>query len=176
MKKLIILISIIFLTGCTDIMNTPSSKVEEFLGKYQTMDTSIVKELDDTIEELNASDNYKKEYKSLLLKQYQNLAYKIKDEKIDGTTANVEVEIEVFDYYNTLENVNEDIDKNSDDFKDEKDKSRKEKIEEYKIKKLKATTNKTKYQIIFTLTKKDGKWTLDKVSDDDIKKIHGLSE
>lgn len=176
MKKLIILISIIFLTGCADIMNTPSSKVEEFLGKYQTMDTSIIKELDDTIEEMNASDNYKKEYKSLLLKQYQNLAYKIKDEKIDGTTANVEVEIEVFDYYNTLENVNEDIDKNSDDFKDEKDKSRKEKIEEYKIKKLKATTNKTKYTIIFTLTKKDGKWTLDKVSDDDIKKIHGLSE
>lgn len=176
MKKLIILISIILLTGCTDIMNTPSSKVEEFLGKYQTMDTSIVKELDDTIEEMNASDNYKKEYKSLLLKQYQNLSYKIKDEKIDGTTANVEVEIEVFDYYNTLENVNEDIDKNNDDFKDEKDKSRKEKIEEYKIKKLKATTNKTKYTIIFTLTKKDGKWTLDKVSDDDIKKIHGLSE
>lgn len=176
MKKLIILISIIFLTGCTDIMNTPSSKVEEFLGKYQTMDTSIVKELDDTIEEMNASDNYKKEYKSLLLKQYQNLSYKIKDEKIDGITANVEVEIEVFDYYNTLENVNEDIDKNSDDFKDEKDKSRKEKIEEYKIKKLKSTTNKTKYTIIFTLTKKDGKWSLDKVSDDDIKKIHGLSE
>ncbi len=176
MKKLIILISIIFLTGCADIMNTPSSKVEEFLGKYQTMDTSIVKELDDTIEEMNASDNYKKEYKSLLLKQYQNLAYKIKDEKTDGTRANVEVEIEVFDYYNTLENVNEDIDKNSDDFKDEKDKSRKEKIEEYKIKKLKATTSKTKYTIIFTLTKKDGKWTLDKVSDDDIKKIHGLSE
>lgn len=176
MKKLIILISIIFLTGCTDIMNTPSSKVEEFLGKYQTMDTSIVKELDDTIEEMNASDNYKKEYKSLLLKQYQNLAYKIKDEKIDGTTANVEVEIEVFDYYNTLERVKEDIDKNSDDFKDDNDKSSKEKIEEYKIKKLKATTNKTKYQIIFTLTKKDGKWTLDKVSDDDIKKIHGLSE
>lgn len=176
MKKLIILISIVFLTGCTDIMNTPSSKVEEFLGKYQTMDTSIVKELDNTIEEMSASDNYKKEYKSLLLKQYQNLSYKIKDEKIDNNTANVEVGIEVFDYYNTLERVKEDIDKNSDDFKDDKDKSSKEKIEEYKIKKLKATTNKTKYQIIFTLTKKDGKWTLDKLSDDDIKKIHGLSE
>ena len=176
MKKLIILISIVFLTGCTDIMNTPSSKVEEFLGKYQTMDTSIVKELDNTIEEMSASDNYKKEYKSRLLKQYQNLSYKIKDEKIDNNTANVEVGIEVFDYYNTLERVKEDIDKNSDDFKDDKDKSSKEKIEEYKIKKLKATTNKTKYQIIFTLTKKDGKWTLDKLSDDDIKKIHGLSE
>lgn len=176
MKKLIILISIILLTGCTDITNTPSSKVEEFLGKYQTMDTSIVKELDNTIEEMSASDNYKKEYKSLLLKQYQNLSYKIKDEKIDNNTANVEVEIEVFDYYNTLERVKEDIDKNSDDFKDDNDKSSKEKIEEYKIKKLKATTNKTKYQIIFTLTKKDGKWTLDKLSDDDIKKIHGLIE
>ena len=50
------------------------------------------------------------------------------------------------------------------------------KIEEYKIKQLKATTTKTKYTIIFTLTKKDNKWALDKVSDEDLKKIHGLSE
>ena len=49
MKKLIILLSIFLLTGCTDILNTPSRKVEEFLGKYQTMDTSIIKELDDSI-------------------------------------------------------------------------------------------------------------------------------
>ncbi len=176
MKKLIILLSIFLLTGCTDIMNTPSRKVEEFLGKYQTMDTSTIKELDDSIENLDASDSYKMEYKNLLKKQYQNLAYSIKDENIDGDKASVEVEIEVFDYYNTLEKVDEDIKKYPDDFKKEKDKSRKEKIEEYKIKQLKATTSKTKYTIVFTLTKKDNKWTLDKVSDEDLKKIHGLSE
>ena len=176
MKRIIIILSIFFLTGCSDILNTPSRKVEEFLGKYQTMDKEVIKELDDSIEELDASDNYKMEYKNLLMKQYQNLAYSIKNEDITNDKALVETEIEVFDYYNTLENVDEDINKYKDDFKEEKDKSRKEKIEEYKIKKLKATTNKTKYQIIFTLTKKVGKWTLDKVSDDDIKKIHGLSE
>ena len=97
------------LTGCTDILNTPSRKVEEFLGKYQTMDTSIIKELDDSIEDIDASDNYKMEYKNLLKKQYQNLSYSIKDENIDGDKASVEVEIEVFDYYNTLEKVDEDI-------------------------------------------------------------------
>ena len=52
----------------------------------------------------------------------------------------------------------------------------KKKIEEYKIKQLKATTSKTKYTIVFTLTKKNNKWTLDRVSDEDLKKIHGLSE
>lgn len=176
MKKLIILLSIFLLTGCTDILNTPSRKVEEFLGKYQTMDTSIIKELDDSIEDIDASDNYKMEYKNLLKKQYQNLSYSIKDENIDGDKASVEVEIEVFDYYNTLEKVDEDIKKYPDEFKEEKDKSRKEKIEEYKIKQLKATTSKTKYTIIFTLTKKNNKWVLDKVSDEDLKKIHGLSE
>ena len=147
MKRIIIILSIFFLTGCSDILNTPSRKVEEFLGKYQTMDKEVIKELDDSIEELDASDNYKMEYKNLLMKQYQNLAYSIKDEDITNDKALVETEIEVFDYYNTLENVDEDINKYKDDFKEEKDKSRKEKIEEYKIKKLKATTNKTKYII-----------------------------
>ena len=68
------------------------------------------------------------------------------------------------------------INKYKDDFKEEKDKSRKEKIEEYKIRKLKATTNKTKYIIEFTLTKKNGTWMLDKVSNETLMKIHGLSE
>ena len=129
MKRIIIILSIFFLTGCSDILNTPSRKVEEFLGKYQTMDKEVIKELDDSIEELDASDNYKMEYKNLLMKQYQNLAYSIKDEDITNDKALVETEIEVFDYYNTLEKVDEDINKYKDDFKEEKDKSRKEKIE-----------------------------------------------
>ena len=140
------------------------------------MDKEVIKELDDSIEELDASDNYKMEYKNLLMKQYQNLAYSIKDEDITNDKALVETEIEVFDYYNTLEKVDEDINKYKDDFKEEKDKSRKEKIEEYKIKNLKATTNKTKYIIEFALTKKNGTWMLDKVSNETLMKIHGLSE
>ena len=176
MKRIIIILSIFFLTGCSDILNTPSRKVEEFLGKYKTMDKEVIKELDESIEELDASDNYKMEYKNLLMKQYQNLAYSIKDEDITNDKALVETEIEVFDYYNTLEKVDEDINKYKDDFKEEKDKSRKEKIEEYKIKKLKATTNKTKYIIEFALTKKNGTWMLDKVSNETLMKIHGLSE
>lgn len=170
MKRLILILSIFMLTGCSDILNTPSRKVEEFLGKYQTMDTSIIKELDESVNNLDASDTYKMEYKNLLKKQYQNLSYSIKDENIDGDKASVEVDIEVFDYYNTLEQADEYIKKYPDEFKNDQ-----EKIEEYKIKQLKATTSKTKYTIVFTLTKKNNKWTLDKVSDEDLRKIHGLS-
>ena len=47
MKKILIplFIAIIFIIGCENIMNTPTSKVENFLGKYQKIDTDVVKEL-----------------------------------------------------------------------------------------------------------------------------------
>ena len=39
MKKIIIIgLGILLFTGCDDVMNTPTKRVEEFLGKYQTMD------------------------------------------------------------------------------------------------------------------------------------------
>ena len=51
MKKsvfLIIILSLI-LTGCKNITNTPSAKVENFMEKYQNMDSSILNKLDSII-------------------------------------------------------------------------------------------------------------------------------
>ena len=83
MKKLLITFSLILIlvTGCGTKMGTPTAKVEEFLGKYQSMDSEVLTQLDSVIATDSAmSDNQKKEYKSLMEKQYQNLSYKIKSE------------------------------------------------------------------------------------------------
>ena len=50
------------------------------------------------------TEEQKKEYKSLIEKQYQNLSYKIKNEEIVGNNATVEVEIEVLDYATSINN------------------------------------------------------------------------
>ena len=85
MKKLLLsLFALLFVvTGCSfsDMMNTPTKRVEEFLGKYQTMDSEVLRQLDDTInKDTTMSEDTKKDYKDVMKKQYQNLMYKIKDE------------------------------------------------------------------------------------------------
>lgn len=105
MKKLLITFSLILIlvTGCGTKMGTPTAKVEEFLGKYQSMNSEVLTQLDSVISSDNAmSDNQKKEYKTLMERQYQNLSYKIKNEEIDGDRASVDVEIEVYDYATSI--------------------------------------------------------------------------
>ena len=101
MKKIITLLSVVILTGCTtlDISNTPTKKVEEFLNKYQILDEEVLKELDNVIDsktKLNAEN--KKEYRELIKKQYKDMQYNIKETTIDGDDATVTAEIIVKDY------------------------------------------------------------------------------
>lgn len=206
MKKILIylLLFILLITGCTNDMNTPTKKVEEFLGKYQSMDSEVLTQLDDIVStDTTMTDDEKKDYRSLMEKQYQNLSYKIKDEEIDGDNATVLVEIEVFDYATSINKSRKYYDEHPDEFKDEDkatinddnkdddtlgDKasdaidSAKDKIEEsskyieYKIKQMMNVTDKVKYEITFHLTKVNDTWKVDDISDMDRQKIHGLYE
>lgn len=162
MKKIIILTILlsIFLFGCEKTMQTPTSKVEEFLSGYQRLDKDVLKELENIVEkedEMTAEE--KKEYKSLLEKQYQNLAYKIKKEIIAKDTATVDVEIEVLDYSSAITKSKKECDKN---------------IVECKLKELKLVNNKTKHDLTITLYQEDGKWVIENLNEDDVKKLHGL--
>lgn len=121
MKKILVaILGVLLFTGCTDMMNTPTKRVEEFLGKYQTMDSEVLKQLDEVIEkEETMTKDQRKEYRDLIKKQYQNLSYKIKDETVNGDEATVEVEIEVFDYQKAISDAEKYLDEHKDEFKKE---------------------------------------------------------
>ena len=99
MKKIIIiLMSILSITACSTVKNTPTGAVEEYLSKYQNLNKDVVKELKEAItKEKNMTEKQKKTYQSIIEKQYQNLSYKISNEEVIGNSATVEVEIEVLD-------------------------------------------------------------------------------
>ena len=179
MKKIrsyLVGILVVFLfTGCSDMMNTPSGRVEEFMAKYQTMDSDVLEDLDKIVDKESDYDgDHKEEYKRLMQKQYQNLSYKIKDEKIDGNEAIVEVEIEVFDYASAKEDAEDYIDNHEEEFTNDEEESAKYKEDEYILKQLGTTTDKINYTITFYLTSDDEKWELQQLKDSDIEKIHGL--
>ncbi len=124
MKKLLIVLSLILvlMTGCGTNMGTPTAKVEEFLGKYQSMDSAVLAQLDSVIStDEKMSDEQKKEYRSLMEKQYQNLSYKIKSEEINGDNATVDVEVEVYDYATSITKSKNYYSEHRDEFLDDDD-------------------------------------------------------
>lgn len=177
MKKILmpLFITIIFIIGCENTMNTPTNKVESFLGKYQKMDTSVLEELNNVIQEDNSmTKEQKEEYQKLLEKQYQNLSYKIKNEEVEKEKATVEVEIEVLDYKTSIDKSKKYYEEHIDEFKNDKEETDKKTYIEYKLDELKKVNTKTKYEITFNLTKENGIWNIDNLTEIDRKKIHGL--
>ena len=188
---------LLLLSGCSNAMDTPTSKVEEFLGKYQRMDDDVVSQLDQVLKDDDSmNDDQKEEYRSILEKQYQNLSYKIENEEINGDNATVDVEIEVLDYATTIAKAKEYYEEHKDEIEKENQEEQsdndnvvedategvEEAVEEsaayidYKLKELKSVSDTTTYNITFYLTKEDGEWKLQDLSDLDLRKIHGLYE
>ena len=87
MKKLVFLILSLLLVGCNDLSNTPTKKAEEFLKKYQSLDSSVISDLNNAINETDLNEEQKKLYVDIMKKHYQNLSYEIKDETMDGDEA-----------------------------------------------------------------------------------------
>ena len=63
MKKIVaICLGLLFLVGCSNTMNTPSKKVEEFLGKYQKLDDDVLTQLDVVMDnDAEMNDDQKKD-------------------------------------------------------------------------------------------------------------------
>lgn len=178
MKKLVVtIIAFLFvLVGCTNEMDSPTKKVETFLNKYQKQDEEIIKEFDvSMIEEETLNDEQKEKYKDIMLDQYKNLVYEIKEEKVDGNKATVEVEIEVYDYNKALENAYTYLDEHQDDFLID-DVLDTVSFINYKLEQLMDYKDRVKYTITFNLSRKDtnSEWELEKLSETDLKKIHGI--
>ena len=153
-----------FLAGC-EMANTPTSKVEDLFTKYQKLDTDIDNGINNILDEQNLSESQKERYRKILENQYKNLTYQIKEEKIDGDTATVTVEIEVIDLKKSISDLVYDSNIYTKDTYDEE-----------KLKKLEHAKDKVKYTLELTLNKndRDEEWKLNALTNEDIKKIQGM--
>ena len=177
MKKVFICllgIFMMFTTGCDNIDNNPTKKVEELMGKYQMLDEDVMDDLNRTIDEEDLTDEQKDRYEKLLKKQYQDLKYTVKDEKIDGDNATVEVEIEVTDYTKVLNDSETYLDEHKDEFNDDNGNYSIEKYTDYKLDNMEKANTKVKYTLELTLTKTDDEWQLDNLTETERQKIHGI--
>lgn len=175
MKKRYLLVSLLLLfivTGCK-MGNTPTSKVEELLKRYNNNADVVKTELGDYLSSLNLDDENQQGYESVYLRQYSDLNYEIKDEKIDGDTATVTVQIKVYDYYNAEADINNYVSTHQNEFFDDNDIYSSEKALKYRIDELKKVNDKVEYTIDFTLTKVNDVWTVDTLTNEQLEKIHG---
>ena len=173
MKKLVLLLSL-FLIGC-ELSNTPTKKTEEFLKKYQVLDSAVVTDLDEVVnEDTTLNESQKIMYKDIMKKHYQNLSYQIKDEIVDGNEAVVVVEISVTDFKKVLEETNNYLNNNKEEFDDENGNYSIVKFNDYKLNKLKEAKDKIVYTIEIKLTKESDNWKVNNLSQTDYDKINGV--
>lgn len=120
MKKFIVALMVIFMTACTlGKAVTPRQKVSEFLDKYKNENADIISQLDETISTEVTDEDHRSRYKTLMVNQYKNMEYEIKDEIIEEDNAVVEVEVIVYDYASAVKNANTYLNENIDEFKRE---------------------------------------------------------
>lgn len=173
MKKVLLVLIIFLFIGCDNIMNTPIKKTEKFLEKYQNLDDNLLNELSYKIESNELTQEQKNVYRNIMKKQYSDLIYEIKNEEIDGNKAVVKVEIEVYDYSLVNKKTDEFVNNHKEEFLTDNVIDQLKYIN-YKLNMMKDIDDRIKYTISLTLTKKNKNWVMDELSEDNLKKIHGL--
>lgn len=176
MKKVILfLLSFIFMVGCNNLMNTPTKKVEEFLNRYQTLDNDVISQLNYTLDEnYTLTDIQKEDYRAVMKKQYKDLVYTIKEETVDGDTAIVTVEIEVYDYSKAILEADEHLLNNPDEFLNDDGMSDIETFIDFKIDMISKSTDRVKYTLDLSLLKDGDVWKMNDITEIDRQKIHGI--
>lgn len=178
MKKYLFLLitSILLLTGCAFLGNGPKDEVAKFLNNYKNNSETVVNELNDYLNEQNLDEDTLEDYRELYLRQYSNLKYQIKDQKIDGNNAVVDVQITVYDYYKTDKLTGDYFTANQADFVDEDGDVDFSKYFTYKVKKLLDTTDTVDYTLSLNLKKNDNKWEIEPLTNEELMKLHGTYE
>ncbi|MDD2489724.1 MAG: DUF4878 domain-containing protein [Bacilli bacterium] len=179
MKKILVgLIMLILVTGCGGTLFNPKASptraVEDLFTKYQTLNQEVTNQLDEVVAEQNLTTAQKDQYKELMKRQYKDLTYTIKDEVINGDTAIVTVEIQVYDYARAQIEVDEHVEENPNDFLDDNEQFSNLKYMDYKIDTLMKENRKTKYTLDIRLTKEEDEWLLDELTETEKQKIHGV--
>ena len=178
MKKILYSIFIIsfslFLLGCGKEM-TAREAVSNYLENYITLDSSVTEQLDNFVKEENdLNDSQKEVYKDILKKEYSSLTFDIENERYEGDTAYLKVKINVINLYKAQQEALDYYNENSNEFNNEEGNYDKSKFMDYRLEKMKEANETINYDIEFKLIKTDDKWQVTQLSNDDLKKIHGI--
>lgn len=172
MKKLLVILSVFLLVGC-ELNNTPTKKIEQFLSNYQILHKDVISDLDGMINKTNYTSEQKEKYKELMKKQYKSLIYEIKEETIDGNKSYVTVQIEVTNYGKSLTETESYLNDHRDEFTDN-GVYNESKFLSYQLDELAKEKERVKYTLTFSLTKQNGTWEIDDLTETMEEKINGV--
>ena len=172
MKKLLVILSVFLLVGC-ELNNTPTKKIEQFLSNYQILHKDVISDLDGMINKTNYTSEQKEKYKELMKKQYKSLIYEIKEETIDGNKAYVTVQIEVTKKKKSLTETESYLNDHRDEFTDN-GVYNESKFLSYQLDELAKEKERVKYTLTFSLTKQNGTWEIDDLTEAMEEKINGV--
>ena len=178
MKKVLLIILMMLLVGCSCNKSTAKSAVEDFLDQYRNLSASVVGDMDDVVDaEENLNDEQKDKYRDILRKQYTDLTYEIISEDYDDSTAIVETKITVYNLGKAQNEASEYLNEHSEEFYDENNEYDLSKFLNYKLDLMQMNTDTVSYTINFNVEKnEDGVWQVVELSQSDLEKIHGIYE
>lgn len=171
-KILFMVLGIFVMVGCIGNF-TPSERVEEMFNRYIKNDQKIIDELDVYIGKQNLSSEQKDKYKDIIKNEYATIKYVIKDEKINGDEAVVEVALEVKDLFKASKNAGEYLADHPAEFY-ENGIYDKGKFVDYKLEEMRKYGETVNYNVYIDLVKKDGIWTIEQIDNETLEKIHGI--
>lgn len=178
MKKILGIISIMLIAitfaGCAVNDTKPEAAIDNMFEKYRNKDDNVITQLKETIENEVMNDENKAKYQELMEKQYDRLAYVIKSVKEDKDTATATVELTVLDYKSAILEAEQELENDPSKFNDHKGEYSEDKFTKRKLELMEKVDDTITETVELSLSKKANMWQVDDLSDEDIKKIHGL--
>ena len=171
-KLVILSICIAFLSGCILLMG-PSEKVDAMLSKYVNCDKTIIDELDDRLNEQELNSEEKERYKNIIKKEYSQMKYEIKEEKIENDFATVTVDIKVIDLYGASLKALDYLYSNPSKFYTDGVYDS-HKFIDYKLNVMEHYEETKDYTIDIALSRHNDIWYIEELSEDALLKIHGI--
>lgn len=174
MKKIMVFLTcLLMVVGCSCSNDLAADAVEDYLNNYKGLSDNVLADIDEIVEKENLSDTQKETYRDVLKRQYKDLIYTIENEDYDGDTANVTVKITVYDLYKASSNATAKLNESPEDFLTDGEYDS-EKYLDYKLDQMKNIEDTISYNIVFKVTKTDGKWQVEQPDDETLEKIHGI--
>lgn len=171
-KVLFVVLALFLMIGCGGVF-TPSERVEDLFNRYIKNDADIMDELDTYLAKQDLTEDQRAQYKNIIKGEYATIKYTIKDEKIDGDEAVVEVALEVKDLYKASKKSGDYLVEHAAEFYTDGVYDR-AKFVDYKLDEMEKYGETVNYNIFINLVKKDGLWTIEQIDNATLEKIHGI--